>query len=33
MKLLGEKYLQGKVTFTTSAGKGTTFQLDLPIAG
>jgi signal transduction histidine kinase len=30
MKLLGEKYLNGKVGFTTSSAKGTTFHIDLP---
>ena len=31
MKLLGEKYLNGKVTFTTSKEKGTSFSLELPL--
>jgi signal transduction histidine kinase len=30
MKLLGEKYLQGKVGFQTSASEGTVFYIDLP---
>ncbi len=31
MKLLGEKYLQGKVSFESTAGAGTVFYLELPI--
>lgn len=31
MKLFGEQYLQGKVTFVTSAAEGTTFRLMLPL--
>ncbi len=30
MKLLGEKYLHGKVGFTSRPGKGTTFWIELP---
>jgi len=30
MKLLGESYLGGKVSFTTSVAEGTTFRIDLP---
>jgi K+-sensing histidine kinase KdpD len=30
MKLLGEKYLQGKVTFESTADSGTVFSLELP---
>lgn len=32
MRLLGEKYLQGRVWFTSSPERGTTFYLSLPIA-
>jgi K+-sensing histidine kinase KdpD len=31
MKLLGEKYLKGKVSFTTSEKEGTVFSLELPL--
>jgi signal transduction histidine kinase len=31
MKLLGERYLGGKVSFTTSASQGTTFSIRLPL--
>jgi len=31
MKLLGEQYLRGKVTFTTSEDVGTTFKIWLPL--
>ena len=31
MKLLGEKYLHGKVTFESSAGIGTIFSLEIPV--
>lgn len=31
MKVLGEKYLKGKVSFTTDREKGTTFRLSLPL--
>ena len=31
MKLLGEKYLNGKVSFSTSEEKGTIFSLELPL--
>jgi signal transduction histidine kinase len=31
IKLLGERYLGGKVSFTSSLEKGTTFSLKLPI--
>lgn len=31
MKLLGEKYLHGKVSFSTSEQDGTTFSLELPL--
>jgi signal transduction histidine kinase len=31
MKLLGEKYLHGKVTFESNPGSGTTFSLELPL--
>lgn len=31
MKLLGEKYLGGRVQFSTSASHGTTFQIQLPL--
>jgi K+-sensing histidine kinase KdpD len=31
MKLLGEKYLQGKVTFESTPGSGTVFSLALPV--
>lgn len=31
MKLLGEKYLKGKVSFSSSEEKGTEFSLDLPL--
>lgn len=31
MKLIGEKYLGGKVDFVSSADKGTVFYIDLPI--
>ena len=31
MKLLGEQYLRGKVTFTTSEEIGTTFKIWLPL--
>lgn len=31
MKLLGEKYLKGKVDFTSSKNKGTVFTLSLPL--
>lgn len=30
MKLIGERYLQGKVSFRTSAEEGTIFQIELP---
>jgi signal transduction histidine kinase len=30
MKLIGEKYLQGKIRFTTSPDQGTVFSLSLP---
>ncbi len=29
IKLLGERYLRGKVSFTSSAARGTTFKIDL----
>jgi signal transduction histidine kinase len=32
MKLFGEQYLGGKVSFTSREGKGTTFTLTIPIA-
>lgn len=32
MKLLGERYLQGRVTFTSCASDGTTFRLSIPRA-
>ena len=31
MKLLGERYLKGKVSFTSDAQNGTTFQIVLPL--
>ena len=31
IKLLGERYLGGRVSFTTSAAKGTTFRIRLPV--
>ena len=31
IKLLGERYLGGRVGFTTSAAKGTTFRIRLPV--
>jgi hypothetical protein len=31
MKLLGEKYLGGKVHFTTGKKEGTTFYFDIPL--
>ena len=31
MKLLGEKYLHGKVSFESSPGSGTVFSLELPV--
>jgi len=31
MKLLGERYLGGKISFTTSKKKGTMFSLELPL--
>jgi len=30
IKLLGERYLRGKVSFTSSTGRGTVFKIDLP---
>jgi sensor histidine kinase regulating citrate/malate metabolism len=30
VKLLGENYLKGKVSFTSEVGQGTTFFIDLP---
>ena len=32
MKLLGERYLQGKVSFTTDPEEGTTFRIELPVS-
>ncbi|MBK9291948.1 MAG: HAMP domain-containing histidine kinase [Bacteroidetes bacterium] len=32
IKLLGEKYLKGKVSFTSTAAEGTTFRIALPMA-
>jgi signal transduction histidine kinase len=32
MKLLGERYLGGRVSFTSDAAAGTTFDLSLPLA-
>jgi signal transduction histidine kinase len=31
MKLLGERYLKGKVSFTSQQDEGTIFQIVLPI--
>ena len=31
VKLLGERYLKGRVTFTTSPAEGTTFRVRLPL--
>ena len=33
MKLLGERYLKGKVDFTSETNDGTTFFLTLPLSG
>lgn len=33
MKLIGESYLGGRVSFTTSPAAGTTFRLSLPVSG
>jgi signal transduction histidine kinase len=33
MKLLSERYLQGRVTFDTSPAKGTTFRAIYPLIG
>jgi signal transduction histidine kinase len=33
MKLFGEQFLGGQVGFTSTAGKGTTFRITLPVAG
>jgi len=30
MKLIGERYLGGRVYFTTSEAEGTTFHIELP---
>ena len=32
MKLFGEQYLKGKVWFSTSEDKGTTFFISVPLA-
>jgi sensor histidine kinase regulating citrate/malate metabolism len=32
MKILGERYLKGKVYFTTSEEDGTSFFFDLPLS-
>jgi signal transduction histidine kinase len=31
IKLLGERYLRGKVSFTSSSARGTVFKIDLPV--
>jgi chemotaxis protein histidine kinase CheA len=31
MKLLGEKFLNGKVSFKSTAAAGTVFSLELPV--
>lgn len=33
IKLLGERYLSGKVSFTSTPDEGTTFSIKLPIKG